>query len=124
MNLLFDLKEILYDNKDNEHELRVTEDTFGVLVELIYDPSEYDYEENTVLPIVYDALVGFAYIPDDEYRKKYNVNDYGVDKHEIKMVYDIMSYLEKNGKEICEYCNSISLASGNRFTIKNGGETE
>lgn len=109
MNLLFDLKEILYDNKDNEHEMRITVDRFGVLVELIYDPDSDDGEENIILPIYYDAVVEFAYIPDDQYRSKYNASDYGIDILEAKLVYDIMSYLQLHGDEIVQFCTSLSL---------------
>jgi hypothetical protein len=120
MNLLFDLKEILYNNKDNEHEMRITVDSYEIKVELIYDPSNSEEfgKEETVLTIVYDTCVEFAYIPDKEYREKYIVADYGIDKLEAKLVYDIMSYLELNGSEISEYCNMLSLHDGERYKAK------
>ena len=117
MNLLFDLKEILYDNHDNEHEMRITVDPYEVRVELIYDPSASEKygEEETVLTIVYESSLEFAYIPDKDYREKYIVGDYGIDKLEAKLVYDIMSYLELHGSEISELCNSLSLQDGKRY---------
>lgn len=109
MNLLFDLKEILYDNKDLEHEMSVTVTPYEVRVELTYDPEQNDGSTETVLTIVYDNLVGFAYVPDDDYRKKYLVKDYGIYKLEAKLMYDIMSYLEAHGTEICEMCDMFGL---------------
>ena len=108
MNLLFDLKEILYDNKDLEHEMSVTVTPNGVRVELIYPSATYS-EEDTILPIVYDNAVEFAYIPDKDYREKYIVNDYGIYKLETKLAFDIMSYLEAHGAEICEMCDMFGL---------------
>ena len=109
MNLLFDLKEILYDNKDLEHEMSVTVTPYEVKVELTYDPDQNDGNTETVLTIVYDNLVGFAYVPDDDYRKKYLVKDYGIYKLEAKLMYDIMSYLEAHGTEICEMGDMFGL---------------
>lgn len=108
MNLLFDLKEILYDNKDLEHEMSVTVSPYEVRVELMYVCDASDGID-TVLTIVYDTLVNFAYIPDKDYREKYIVKDYGIYKLEAKLVYDIMSYLETHGTEICEMCDMFGL---------------
>lgn len=108
MNLLFDLKEILYDNKDLEHEMSVMVTPYEVRVELrcAYNCVE---DTDTVLTIVYDNRVGFAYVPDKDYREKYIVKDYGVDKLEAKLTYDIMSYLEAHGTEICEMGDMLGL---------------
>lgn len=103
MNLLFDLKEILTQDNDHEHSLRVSADPCEVRVELIW--SEED-DEKVVLPIVYDACLEFAYIPDKEYRKKYNIDTFGIDKLEAKLAFDIMSYLELHGTEIIALCLS------------------
>ena len=109
MNLLFDLKEILLQDNDHEHDLRVSVDPYEVRVELIW--SEED-NEKVVLPIVYDACLEFAYIPDKEYRTKYNIDTFGIDKLEAKLAFDIMSYLEFHGAEITQMCCS------GRTTIK------
>lgn len=103
MNLLFDLKEILLQDDDHEHDLRVSADPYEVRVELIW--SEED-DEKVVLPIVYDACLEFTYIPDKEYRAKYNIDTFGIDKLEVKLAFDIMSYLELHGAEITQMCCS------------------
>lgn len=108
MNLLFDLKEILYDNNDTEHELRISVDPYEVKVELIYQEMTKDAYE-ICIPIVYNLAMGFAYIPDDEYREKYIVEDYGITCSETKIIYDIMSYLEMHGQEICAFCDMLGL---------------
>ena len=111
MNLLSDLQKILYDNNDKEHEMRITVDWYEVKVELIYNPELTDMNEETVIPIVFDCMESFAYIPDNEYRKKFNVGDFGLDSHEIKIIHEIMSYLELHGKEITDFCYKYSLLS-------------
>ena len=104
MNLLFDLKEILYDNRDNEHEMRITVDPYEIKVELLYDP-ELSEE---VLTILYNIGLGFAY----------TMKDYGIDTRESKLAYDIMSYLELHGAEISDFCDSISLHNCERYSQK------
>ena len=120
MNLLFDLREILYDNKDKEHEMRIIVDFFKVQVELIYNTAETNDEEKMVIPIVYDTCMEFAYIDDKQYRERYhNEDDYGIVKDEAKLIYDIMSYLELHGKEIGEYCQMLGFdCEGNRYEQK------
>ena len=117
MNLLFDLREILYDNKDKEHEMRIIVERFKVQVDLIYNPNETNDEEVMVIPIVYDPVLEFAYVDDEQYRKNYHNEDgYGIVKDEAKLIYDIMSYLELHGNEIWEFCRSLGIDDeGNRY---------
>jgi hypothetical protein len=114
MNLLLDLKEILYKNNDKEHEMRIIVEPHKVKVELIYNQEEIncnDYSKQAIIhkqaiiPIVYNCSMEFAYIQDIRYRE----NAYEIYFDEIKLCYDIMSYLELHGKEIIEYCNMLSL---------------
>ena len=104
MDLLKDIKEII--KNDKEHNVKIEVDNLGVKVYLDYDPSN-DYEEKTLIPIEYTTLEEFAYIPDNEYREKFNVNDYGIDLHEITLIKEIMEYLEAHRQEINELCTSI-----------------
>lgn len=101
MDFLTDIKDILKD--DREHHLKIEVSNFGIKVYLEYDP-ECEYSEKTVIPIEYDTLEEFAYIPDYEYREKFNVNDYGLELNEINLIKQIMEYLEAHKKEIEELC--------------------
>lgn len=105
MNLLEDIKEIV--KSDKEHNVKIEIDNISVKVYLDYDP-ENDYEEKTLIPIEYSTLEQFAYIPDDEYRKKFNVNDYGITLDEITLIKEIMEYLESHKQEIRELCKGYS----------------
>lgn len=103
LNILQDIKEILIRNKDKEHHLKIETSWDGVMVYLEYDP-EKEFDEKCVIPIRYDTLDDFAYIPDREYKNMYNPNDYGMDLKEIILIKEIMEYLEKNSAEINELC--------------------
>ena len=46
----------------------------------------------------------FAYIPDSEYREKFNPNDYGIEYKEIILIKEIMEYLESHKEEINDLC--------------------
>ena len=105
MNLLQDIKDILKDDK--EHNLKIEVSQFGVKILLDYDPGN-DYEEKIILPIEYTTLEEFAYIPDDEYRKMYNANDYGIDLPEIILAKNIMEYLESHKEEIHDLCSGYA----------------
>ena len=105
MDLLKDIKEIV--KNDKEHNVKIEVDNLSVRVYLDYDPSN-DYEEKTLIPIEYTTVEEFAYIPDNEYREKFNVNDYGIDLHEITLIKEIMEYLGSHGKEIKELCEGYS----------------
>lgn len=102
MDLLRDIKNILKD--DREHHLRVEVDYYFVKVYLEYDP-EMNFEEKTIIPIEYTIIEEFAYIPDDEYRNRFTVNDYGLDLNEITLIKEIMEYLESHKQEITELCS-------------------
>lgn len=106
MNLIKDLKNILKDDKEHHLEINVSWD--GVRVYLDYDPCA-DFEESCVIPICYDTVDHFAYISDDEYRKKYTPTDYGIDSHEAKLIFKIMDYLEKHSDEIDALCKGLNF---------------
>lgn len=102
MDLLKDIKNILKDDK--EHNLKIEVDSYSIKVYLQFDP-ELLFSENIVIPIEYTTIEEFAYIPDDEYRKKFNVNDYGLDLCEITLIKEIMEYLESHKEEIAKLCS-------------------
>lgn len=106
MNLLEDIKNIVA--HDREHSVRVLVDSLGVTVYLDYDP-ERNYEEKCLLPIKYETLGEFAFIPDDEYRESYNPGDYGIDLPEIELVSKIMRYMENHKEEIEALCRGFSI---------------
>ena len=103
MDILKDIRDILIRNKDVEHMLKIVVDWSGVTVYLDYDP-EKDFEEKIIIPIRYDTLDEFAYIPDSEYREKFNPNDYGIEYKEIVLIKEIMEYLESHKEEINDLC--------------------
>lgn len=83
--------------------LKISVDWSGIDIHLDYDP-EKDFEEKCVIPIRYDILDEFTYIPDDEYREKFNPNDYGIEYKEIILIKDIMEYLMSHSQEINDLC--------------------
>lgn len=83
--------------------LKIVVDWSGVIVYLDYDPDKY-FEEKVVIPIQYDTIDGFTYIPDSEYREKFQPNDYGIEYKEIVSLKEIMEYLESHSKEINDLC--------------------
>ena len=105
MNLLEDIKDIV--KNDKEHNVKVEIDRYTVRVYLDCDNENF-CDERTMIPIEYTTLEEFAYIPDDEYRAKFNVNDFGIDLYEIRLIKEIMEYLESHGEEICELCRGYS----------------
>lgn len=105
MNLLEDIKQILRD--DEAHNLKIEVLSYGVNVYLDFDPTA-ECREKSVIPITYDIVDEFAYIPDREYRKLYNTDDYGIDFSEINLIKEIMEYLENHKKEINDLCCGYS----------------
>lgn len=101
MNLLKDIRDIL--KNDREHNLKIEVDCYTVRVYLECDP-ELSFDETIIIPIEYTTIEEFAYIPDDEYRKKFNVDDFGLDLNEITLIKEIMEYLESHKEEIAELC--------------------
>lgn len=105
MNLLTDIKEIV--KNDKEHNIKIEVSSLGVRVLLDYDPDN-NYEEKIIIPIEYTTLEEFSYIPDSDYRKMFNINDYGITVDEIDLISKIMHYLESHGREIQELCNGYA----------------
>lgn len=106
MDILRDIAEIVKDDK--EHDIKVIVDPCGITVELEYEPFE---SGNCIIPVRYDTLEEFAYIPDSEYREKFQPTDYGIDLNEIKMIHGIMEYFESHKEEISEICNKFNIES-------------
>ena len=99
MDLLNDIKKILFKHNDKEHHLEISISWDTIKVYLTYDPA-HDFSEDVIIPIYYDTLEEFAYIPDNKYREKFNPGDFGIDSSEIKIINEIMQYLESHKKEI------------------------
>lgn len=105
LNLVNDIKKIV--KNDREHNVKIEIDNMGVRVYLDYDP-ENIYEEKSIIPIEYTTLEQFAFIPDDEYRKRFNVGDYGIELNEIILIKNIMEYLEKHKDKINALCRGLA----------------
>lgn len=119
MDLIKDIKEII--KNDTNHNLKINISSLGVTVYLDYDPCG-DYKEETMIPIAYTTLDEFAYIPNDEYRSKYNAEDYGIDLEEINLIKAIMEYLESHSKEINELCAGFQYEDRERGTCSYGNK--
>lgn len=116
MDLLHDLQNILISNKDDWHELDITVTPYEVKVILRRDPLEYSQQKDVEIPIVYDVLCGFVCIPDGLYRELFNIDDeqFGINIDEIKIIYEIMNYLESNNAAIEELCDGMGMGLVNR----------
>ena len=106
MDILKDIKNIL--RNDKEHFLKVTVDWTGVHIYLEYDPQK-SFNEDFIIPIYYNVLDEFAYIPDSEYRELIKESDYGIVLDQIKTIKAIMNYLESHKEEIAELCNEYDF---------------
>lgn len=121
MDILRDIRDILIRNKDTEHILKIEVSWDGIAVYLDYDP-EKDFEEKCVIPIRYDSLEMFAYIPDSEYKEKFNPNDYGIEYKEIVLIKEIMEYLENHSVEINELCVGYDFEDRKIMNKESGDE--
>ena len=45
---------------------------------------------------------------DNEYRKRFNVGDYGIELNEINLIKNIMEYLEKHRDKINALCRGLA----------------
>jgi hypothetical protein len=106
MNILEDIKDIVKDDK--EHLIAVKASWDGIYVYLEYDPDK-EFEENCIIPIFYDVLDEFPYIPDDELKEKWNPSDYGIDYNEICLIKNIMEYFNEHKEEIKELCSGFDF---------------
>lgn len=119
MNLITDIKNILVKHKDKEHHLQIVVDDLEIKVYLIYDP-ELEYQEDTIIPVVYDFTTGIVHISDSEYREKFKPGDYGMDLHEISIIKDIMEYLKKNNEELRKMVKGFNY----EYRFKGGEEDD
>lgn len=103
MDILKDIKEILIRNKDKEHFLTINVSWDGVTAYLEYDP-EKNFEEKCIIPIKYETASDSVYIPDDEYKEKFNPNEGGLELQEIVLIKEIMEYLASHSDEINKLC--------------------
>ena len=106
IDIFKDIAEIVKD--DREHDIKVVVDSYGITVELEFEPF---VSGDCIIPIRYDMLEEFVYIPDSEYREKFKPNDYGIDLNEIKMIHGIMEYFEMHKEEINEICQKFNVDS-------------
>lgn len=102
MNLLTDIKKMLAD--DDEHNLKLEVDAFGVTVYLIYDPC-LEFHDDCIIPIYYDAIDKMCYIPDSQLKEMFKPCDYGINFHEIQLIEKIMEYLDKNKDTLDKICD-------------------
>lgn len=116
MNLLSDIKDFLKD--DNDHNLKIEIDSYGITIYLIYDPEIKDCQD-VVIPIHYTTIEEFCYIPHDDYCEVFNPNDFGIDRTEIHLISKIMDYLDEHKKEINELCNGYDITERQNWKEKN-----
>ena len=104
--MIEDILSIIKD--DNRHNVKICIDTLGVTIYLDDDPED-TYEEKYVIPIRYDALLEFCYIPQHEYiQVMSDETESGIDKEEIDLIQRIMTYLEDYKDIIQKYSNILS----------------
>lgn len=106
INLVEDIKKLV--RNDREHNVKIEIDTYGIKIYLAYD-SERIYEENAIIPIEYTLLEEFAFISDSDYRKMFNPTDFGINLNEIRLIHNIMEYIESNKEEINKLCLGLDL---------------
>lgn len=107
MKFLNELKEIM--SKDNSHIMKIEISFAGLLIRLFYDPKK-ESDGRYMLPIYYDAIESFSYIPVDIVKEEYN-GDYGFERDEINLVNKIMECMENNKGEIESLCNICDFGS-------------
>lgn len=95
-------------NKDREHFVRFVFDNLGFTTYLIYDP-ECNFEEDIVIPIQYDVTFDAICIPNEDYRKRFNPNEGGIEHSEIKLIDQIMNCMEVNIEEIKNICSRCHI---------------
>lgn len=106
MDLLKDIAKIVKDDKEHNVEIKVN--STEVVVYLKYNPED-QIKPECAIPIAYDPGEEFAYIPQDELVKVYNMSDYGIDLNKIRLIKKIMKYMEKYSIEINELCGRYDL---------------
>ena len=116
MNLLEDIKGFL--NDDKEHNLKIEISCSGITVYLEYDPF-LEFREDCIIPIHYTVLEEFSYIPHDKYCELYKPCEYGLTSEELKIICNIMDYLELHKKEIEILCEGYCLEDRKVFKNKN-----
>lgn len=110
MDLLKDLAQIV--KNDKTHNLIAKVDGEGITVFLDYDSNlNYAHVETEIIPIRYDTLEEFCYIPMDELKESFHTDEYGINSDEIKLISQIMDYLESHTKEISDICDMYDLES-------------
>lgn len=106
MDLFKDIGNLMKNN--TEHNLKIEVSWDGVRVYLDYDPDK-EFKENCIIPIYYSVLEDICYIPDSEYRDKFEPCDTGITYEEIILIKDIMDYLVSNEEEIHKLCEMYDL---------------
>lgn len=104
MNLMEDIIRIVKDDDVHFISLKIAWD--GIDVYLDFDPTK-ESQHDCIIPIHYCIVDEFAYIPHDEFCKHYNPFDYGLSSSEIKLINDVMEYLESYKTEISELCKGL-----------------
>lgn len=106
MNFLQGIKECLpKENNIYAIEVSINSNELIVVLDCCYTHNDDDFERFKI-PIQYDALIEDVTIPQDQFIKMYNVDEYGLDIDDLEVIIKIMKYLKDNSKEIQELCSS------------------
>ncbi len=103
--LLKELLNIVAD--DRLHSLKIIIEPFSVKVVLDCDTEQLLNSPKQEIPIMYEPLGKFAYIPNEEFKENFNPEEYGIDSDEIVLINKIMQCLESHGEEIEEYTSKL-----------------
>ena len=111
LNLIEDIIDII--KEDTRHNVKICIDSSDITIYLD-DDLENTFEEKYIIPVRYDSLYGYCYIPHDEYIKCMDDDcDGGIDKEEVDLIQKIMKYLEDNKETLNQYCYALSQSLRN-----------
>lgn len=108
MDILRDIAELVRD--DREHNIEVKIDSLGLTVYLECDPDR-DCEQNSVIPVYYDAMYESACIPQYELVERFKPNEGGIELGEIVLIEKILKYMEEHAADISELCLAYDLSN-------------
>lgn len=105
MDLIKDIGEFVKEDRFHSVSLKIS--VSGVTVNLKCTPS-YETESEEIIPIYYDAINEFAYLPNDIMVNTFKPKEYGLDLKDIKLICEIMDYLEIHKEELTDLCSKLS----------------
>ena len=92
---------------DELHSLKIIIEPYSIKVVLDCDTEQLSESSKLEIPIEYETLGRFAYIPNEEFKENFNPEEYGIDSNEIILINKIMQCLESHGEEIDEYTSKL-----------------